>query len=50
MLSFTDFKNELGEAGQYMSDKQIDELRILHDQLADVLFEIWIEKKNSNLN
>lgn len=49
MLPLEDFKKALGPAAQNMSEKQIEQLRDLQDQLADVLFGIWLDGKNTEL-
>lgn len=47
MISFEDYKRLLGSSAQDMKDEEIERLRNLHYQLADMIFDTWIKGKNS---
>jgi hypothetical protein len=47
MLSLAEFKKSLGLTAQDMTDEKIEQFRKLQDQLADTIFDIWLENKNN---
>lgn len=46
MISLAAFKKSLGSTAMQLSDEEIEKLRKLQDQFADVLFDQWLKKKN----
>lgn len=51
MISREEFKEALGEKALTLSEEDIEKLRVLMDQAADVLFDIWnteITEENEN--
>lgn len=46
-LSFEDFKKSLGPASSKYSDQQIERIRITFDGIANVVFDNWLQKRNS---
>ena len=41
------FKKLLGPAASELSDSEIERLRDLEDRLADIVFDSWLRKRNS---
>lgn len=50
MLSLTDFKKQLGELANDYSDEQLKSLMEREEKLADLFFDIWIDRKKSAIN
>lgn len=48
-VSFEAFKESLGAAANDYSDKEIDQIRIIFDEIADRVFNEWIRKMNSDM-
>ena len=46
-LSFEDFKKSLGPASSKYSDQEIERIRIVFDGIANVVFDSWLQKRNS---
>ena len=46
MISFREFKKLLGSAALNLSDVEIKRIRELEYQLADVLFDAWLQERN----
>lgn len=46
-LSFEDFKKSLGPASSKYSDQEIERIRIIFDGIANVVFDSWLQKRNS---
>lgn len=49
MISLKEFKKSLGIIAEDMTDIEIEQLRNLQDQLADTIFNIWLENKNNKI-
>lgn len=49
MTSFDEFKAALGPAAAKYSDAEIDEMRLLCERMADVVFDNWLGKVNSEI-
>ncbi len=47
--SFEDFKAALGSASVSYTDEQIEQMRKIFDKLADLAFNEWIHKRNSDI-
>jgi hypothetical protein len=47
MIPFEDYKRLLGSSAQDMKDEEIERLRNLQYQWADMIFDTWIKGKNS---
>lgn len=47
MIPFEDYKRLLGSSAQGMSDAEIEQLRNLHYEWADMFFDGWLKSKNS---
>ena len=48
MIPLDDFKKALGPRANTLSDKEIEEMRQLGDQLADIVFDTWLRKRNKD--
>ena len=48
MISFEEFKKILGSYADGKSDEEINNLRILLDKMADIIFDRWLRKLNAN--
>jgi len=50
MLSLSEFKKLAGKEAQGFTDEELEKFRDIMDQLADHLFDMWINdlKKNNN--
>jgi len=46
MLSLVDFKKSLGSQADKLTDEEITKLRDQLDQLANVLFDMWLNQRN----
>jgi hypothetical protein len=46
-LSFNEFKKSLGIGATKYTDKQINEIRLVFDRIADATFDKWLEGRNS---
>jgi hypothetical protein len=49
MMEFEEFKKTLGPLADKLSDKEIDDLRILLDKFADLMFDRWLRNMNKDL-
>jgi hypothetical protein len=47
MIPLHEFKKLLGSAASGLSDAEIERLRDLEDRLADIVFDAWLRKRNS---
>jgi hypothetical protein len=47
VLPFDEFKKSLGMGATKYTDKQINEIRIVFDRIADAAFDKWLEQRNS---
>ncbi len=47
-LSFDDFKKSLGVGAQKYSDEQIEKIRVIFDQMADVIFDSWLYNRKAH--
>lgn len=50
MISLTKFKQSLGAAAKGMTDEELEQLRSEMYQLADMAFEIWVKRNQTNLS
>jgi hypothetical protein len=50
MVSLTDFKKQLGELANDYSDEQLKSLMEREEKLADLFFDVWIDRKKSAIN
>jgi len=48
MLPIEKFKQALGDQAHNMDELEIERLRTQQDKLADVLFDFWLEQKNTS--
>lgn len=48
MIDFEKFKKSLGRTANSLSDKDIERIRDIQDQFAEVFVDIWIKKRNQN--
>lgn len=48
-LSFEDFKKSLGPASSKYSDQEIERLRVVCDGIANVVFDDWLQERNSDI-
>lgn len=46
MLSIDRFRNELGLKAASLTEKEIERIRDIQDQLAEVLFDSWVRRIN----
>ena len=46
MTSLEEFKNAMGSASENYSDEQLLEILNLQEQLADLLFDCWVDRDN----
>lgn len=46
MISLEEFKNSLGDEVKNLTEEQILKLRENQDQMADIMFNMWLEKIN----
>jgi hypothetical protein len=46
MIPISEFKKLLGPAAADLSAAEIEHLRDLEDRLADILFDVWLRKRN----
>ena len=49
MMDFEEFKKILGTLADELSDKEIDDLRILMDKMADLIFDRWLRNLKNDL-
>ena len=47
VLPFDEFKKSLGIGATKYTDKQINEIRLVFDRIADAAFDKWLEHRNS---
>jgi hypothetical protein len=47
MIALLDFKALLGQAGATLSDAEVEQLRTQMVQMADMAFDVWIAKQNT---
>jgi hypothetical protein len=47
MIPLHEFKKLLGSAASALSDAKIERLRDIEDRLADIVFDAWLRKRNS---
>lgn len=45
MIELKEFKKLLGEEAENLTDEQIKQVYNIQDQLADIIFDMWLEKK-----
>ncbi len=45
MLTLEEFKKELGDVAQNMTDKELEEVMKLHYRFADIFFDMWLMGK-----
>lgn len=50
MVTLTDFKKQLGKLADNYSDEQLKALMECEEKLADLFFDIWIDRKKSAIN
>jgi len=46
MIPLSKFKEKLGESANNLSDCEIEKVRDLQYQFADVLFDMWVKDKS----
>jgi len=46
-IPFDDFKKALGSATNKYTDKQIEQMRLICDKIADLTFDTWLNKKKT---
>jgi len=46
MIPISEFKKLLGAVAADLSAAEIEHLRDLEDRLADILFDVWLRKRN----
>jgi hypothetical protein len=46
MLSIEQFKKSLGPLSNSLSEAEIEHMRDVQDKFADILFDIWLKKRN----
>ena len=49
MMDFEEFKKTLGPLANQLSDEEIDNLRILLDKMADLIFDRWLRNLKKDL-
>ena len=47
MISIEDYKKKLGKKAETKSDAEILKIMELQEKLADIFFDIWIDKINT---
>jgi hypothetical protein len=47
MIPTPEFKKALGTEAANLSDAEIEHMRDLGDQLADIVFDTWLRKRNA---
>jgi hypothetical protein len=47
MIPIHEFKQLLGTGASGLSDAEIERIRDLEDRLADIVFDAWLRKRNS---
>jgi hypothetical protein len=47
MIPLHEFKKLLGNTASTLSDAEIERLRDMEDRLADIIFDAWLRKRNS---
>jgi hypothetical protein len=47
MIPINEFKKLLGTAASGLSDAEIEHIRNLEVRLADIIFDVWLRKRNS---
>ena len=45
-LSIEDFKKALGSKASSLSEAEIERRRDIQDKFADVIFDVWLKKRN----
>jgi hypothetical protein len=50
MVSFSDFKKQLGELADNYSNEHLKSLMEREDKLADLFFDLWIDRKKNVKN
>ncbi len=50
MLSLSEFKKLAGKEAQGLTDEEIEQLRDIMSQLADHLFDMWIDSFSKDEN
>ncbi|MFA6273643.1 MAG: hypothetical protein WC662_00600 [Candidatus Paceibacterota bacterium] len=48
MISLEEFKKALGSLEQELTEEEILKLRENQDQMADILFNMWLKEINKN--
>lgn len=48
MISLDKFKEALGDLKNELSEEEILKLRENQDQMADILFDLWVAELNKN--
>ena len=46
-VPFSDFKKSLGPTGIKYSDAEIEEMRVVCDRIADLVFDAWLKRRNT---
>ncbi|MFA6918387.1 MAG: hypothetical protein WC285_06230 [Candidatus Gracilibacteria bacterium] len=46
-VTFEDFKRSLGKAAGKYTDEQIERMRTACDKMADLVFDTWLNKRNT---
>ena len=49
MISLPDFKKLLGSYAESLTDEQVKRLRDMEYQIADVIFDQWLSRRNEQL-
>ena len=47
VLSFEEFKKSLGPSANKYTNEQIENMRIVCDKIADIIFDSWLNKRNA---
>jgi cytochrome c oxidase assembly factor CtaG len=50
MIDLLKFRQLLGEAGKLMTDEEVERVRAIEYGFADAIFEIWLRKRNAQVN
>ena len=50
MLSISKCRKALGNAAEKLSDEEVKKIRDTQDQLADIIFDQWLEEKKKQKN
>jgi hypothetical protein len=47
MIPFDEFKKLLGSEAEGLSDVEIERIRDIEHRLADIIFDAWLQERNS---